>query len=75
MAKKDDKQDEDNGWGDTTGRYPLDALLRECGFKIHARPGGGKEARWKKDGDVYPESAALRLLDPVEVAKARNCIY
>ena len=75
MSKKVEPESDNNGWGDATGRYPLEALLRQHGFRIHARPGGRKESHWFKEGTIYTEAAALRNLDQVEVAKLRNRTY
>lgn len=40
-------------------------ILRDNGFAIVARPNYG-EARWKKDGQIYLESDALRLCGVVD---------
>jgi hypothetical protein len=57
---------------DTTGRFAVDQLLREWGFKIHARP-RNKEAIWRLYDKFYPHSEAVkqvcfrRLEDAVEI--------
>lgn len=42
------------------GPWPEDALLRESGFRIHARPKDGP-AVWARDYGTYTHAEALRV--------------
>ena len=60
-----------HAFADCTGRFAVDQLLREWGFKIHARP-KNKEAVWKlydklyKHNDAIKEVCFRRLWEAVE---------
>lgn len=45
-------------WGERRRMHPQDILLREFGFKIHARPRDGS-AWWTRGGELYSFEAAL----------------
>lgn len=56
---------------DTTGRFAVDQLLRECGFKIFSRR-SGEQVFWEKDGILYSHREALRHVCPRKVEKAEE---
>ena len=51
---------------DRSSRYSIDALLREYGFRIHARP-HNKTPVWRYEGEVYTQEQALSHLDPDDI--------
>ena len=55
---------------DETGRFPVDALLRRCGFHIYARPERA-EPVWESGGALYGEAEARDFLYDGEVASAQ----
>lgn len=58
--KYDEGVPEGHAFAEPPGRYPKDDLLRNHGFRIHARPKGG-EPVWERDGAVLPQGEALKL--------------
>lgn len=66
-----DQDDFQSGWAETRSLFPLDIVLRNNGFRIHARP-VGREAMWSKDGKVFTFTAALRLCPRDDVRKAAD---
>ena len=65
------KQGEDLGHPsqDKSLRCPLDKLLRDHGWTIHARP-TGKPATWEKGEAVLTEAQALRTIPRHQVSDA-----
>lgn len=67
MARKMQAGGRDEGsvtshaFADKTDRFFKDALLRQYGFKIYARPKEGP-AIWIKEGVTYSQRAALKTL-------------
>lgn len=55
---------------DNTGRFPIDSVLRNNGYKIYSRR-KGKEAEWLKGGAVFPQKIAERTIDFYELEKAQ----
>lgn len=53
---------------DRTGRHPLDAALREHGFKIYERA-SGKQPVWERDYILYDQLDALYQLPEREREK------
>ncbi len=51
--------DPSHPFADTTGRFAVDQLLREWGFKIYSRK-SGKEAVWKLYDKFYKHSDAVK---------------
>lgn len=66
-----DQDEFESGWAETRNLFPLDIVLRNNGFRIHARP-VGREAMWVKDGKVFSFTAALRLCPRDDVRKAAD---
>lgn len=63
------------GWADTSGRHPLDQLLRKHGWEIHSRPPWGREPTWRKrispsEWLVLAEHEALATLPKIELQNA-----
>ena len=55
---------------DRSDRFPLDALLRAVGCRIHRR--GRGEPFWEIGGEIVPQSLAVLRLDPVQARRAAN---
>ena len=68
---RSERQSTEDDWGnafqDTTGRCPLDQLLRKHGWKIVSRA-EGREAVWEKDGVKLPERQALKTIPRDELS-------
>lgn len=56
---------------DDTDRFPLDALLRQHGFKIQSRH-KADEPVWERKGDDFRQRDALRIIPSEEIEKARR---
>ena len=59
---------------DTSGRFPLDGLLREKGWTVHSRPKGpATQSLWEKRGFFPPllMAKALSTIDRNAVADAK----
>lgn len=50
-------------------RNAVDELLRRAGFRIRHRPARG-EPVWERDGELYPQSDAVRHLDVKQLNNA-----
>ncbi len=56
----------DHPSADRTDRFPLDALLRGCGYRIAERR-GQREPLWKKNGATIAQHFAEALLPKKEI--------
>ena len=77
MPKPSDQPDTSHAFADRTGRFALDQLLRENGFRIVARPKQG-QARWGRGGKVYTYKRALNELPRSlvrDVKLIQDCYY
>ena len=72
-SKKTDLQPDtySHAFQDTTGRFPLDSLLREHHYRIHSRPGAG-EPTWERYGIVSVQSLALATIPTDELERAER---